>query len=518
MSLCVILSRITGFIRTWALAFALGASFLSSSYQIANALPEMLYELVIGGMLATAFLPVYVSVKERLGEAASADFASNLFTIVMILLATISALGMIFPQVVIYTQSYYSDQASMGNAVMFFRFFAIQMLFYGGSSIFSGLLNAHRHYIASYLAPVFNNLVVITAFFLYAALAPAYPQQALYIIAIGNPLGVVAQMVIQIPAMRRCGIRLRPRLDLHDKNLKAVVRLGVAALIVMVFNFITTSVMNSASYAFADNGPSIIAYARLWYTLPYSLIAVPISTELFTELSLLRAGNKTSDFISMFNRGTRQIMFLLICFAAYLIAFAHPLATIYHIGSVEAESVDRIASYLQALSLALPPFSLLALITKTFSSMQRMGIYALFNGLASLIQVVLTSGLVAAYEGGVPVTMEGIALISALFFMITDACSLIYLKHRLGHIGARSIIRACIYGTILGSLGAAAGACCVAALSTFVASYEGSITIALIYTLIGGTVALAITFGIAQRVCPEEASHLISMASALFRR
>ena len=64
MSVCVLLSRITGFARTWAMAFALGSTFLSSSYQVANNLPNMLYELVMAGMLVTAFLPVYISVKK----------------------------------------------------------------------------------------------------------------------------------------------------------------------------------------------------------------------------------------------------------------------------------------------------------------------------------------------------------------------------------------------------------------------------------------------------------------------
>ena len=80
MSVCVLFSRITGFLRTWAMAFALGSSFLSSSYQVANNLPNMLYELVMGGMLVTAFLPVYISVKKKSGAEAGNAYASNLLS------------------------------------------------------------------------------------------------------------------------------------------------------------------------------------------------------------------------------------------------------------------------------------------------------------------------------------------------------------------------------------------------------------------------------------------------------
>ena len=75
ISFFVIISRITGFMRTWAMAFALGSTMLASSYQVANNLPNMLYELVVGGMLVTAFLPVYVSVKDRLGVKGGNEYA-----------------------------------------------------------------------------------------------------------------------------------------------------------------------------------------------------------------------------------------------------------------------------------------------------------------------------------------------------------------------------------------------------------------------------------------------------------
>ena len=97
ISICTIISRITGFARTWAMAFALGSTLLSSSYQVANNLPNQLYELVCGGMIVTAFLPVYVSVKKKLGQRAGNEYASNLLTLVVLLLGAVSLLCMLFP-------------------------------------------------------------------------------------------------------------------------------------------------------------------------------------------------------------------------------------------------------------------------------------------------------------------------------------------------------------------------------------------------------------------------------------
>ena len=367
ISICVALSRITGFIRTWSMAFALGATFLSSSYQVANNLPNQLYELVMGGMLVTAFLPVYISIKKKAGKEAGSVYASNLFTIVILFLGVCTALCLAFPEAIVYTQSFMTDQAEMGTAVLLFQFFAIQTVFYGASTIFSGLLNANREYLWSSAAPIFNNLVVIVTFLAYAAIAPTDPTLALYIIALGNPAGVLLQVLVQLPALKHCGIRLRPRLSLRDAGLRETLRLGLPALAITICTFITVSVMNAASYAFADNGPSVIAYARLWYTLPYSFLAIPITTALFTELSDMYAEGDLAGVMRAMESGTSQILFLLIPFALYLIVFSGPLVTLYHTGAFSEDRISQIAGFLAALALALPFYGVVAHMQKDSS-------------------------------------------------------------------------------------------------------------------------------------------------------
>ena len=265
----------------------------------------------------------------------------------------------------------------MGTAVFFFQFFAIQTVFYGGSSILSGLLNANRDYFWSTVAPVANNLIVIATFVLYAAVAPANPTLALYIIAIGNPLGVAAQMLIQMPALKRNGIRLRPRVNLRDPALRDTVALGAPTIVVMVCSFVTVSVMNAASYCFADDGPSVIAYARLWYALPYSLLAIPITTALFTELAHLHEDGDRAGFVRAVAGGTSQIMFLLIPFALYLVVFAFPLVTLYHFGAFTMDNVSQIAAFLAGLAAALPLYGVSSYLQKVFSSMRKMGVFRL---------------------------------------------------------------------------------------------------------------------------------------------
>lgn len=518
ISICVAISRITGFARTWSMAFALGATFLSSSYQVANNLPNQLYELVMGGMLVTAFLPVYLSVKKRAGREAGNVYASNLLTLVLLGLAVVTALCMAFPQAIVYTQSFMTDQSDMGVAVLLFQFFAIQTVFYGASTILSGLLNANREYLWSSAAPIFNNLIVIATFAAYAAIAPADPELALYVIAIGNPAGVLVQVLIQVPALKKCGIRLRPRISLSDPALKETLRLGVPAIAVTVFSFITVSVMNAASYAFADNGPSVIAYARLWYTLPYSFLAIPITTAMFTELSDMHAEGDMAGVMRGVQTGTAQILFLLAPFMLYLIVFAEPLVTLYHTGAFTADRIGQIADFLAALALALPFYGVLAYLQKAFSSLRRLGVFAWFNVAASVVQVALTMGAAWAHQAGWPVPLESIAWASAIYYVVVDVLGLVYLRMRFGGFSLLALVRSLFMGLTLGALGAAAGAAVLFGFQLLWGPDQTEIWAALVSVTVGGVASLTVTFGIALAAKMPEAALVASFTSALKSR
>lgn len=518
ISICVIASRITGFARTWAMAFALGSTFVSSSYQVANNLPNMLYELVMGGMLITAFLPVYLSVKKQLGRERGNEYASNLLTIVVVLLVIVSVLCVVFAGQVIYTQSFYSNQDEMALATFFFQFFAVQVVFYGASSIVSGLLNANREYLWSSFAPVFNNVIVIASFILYAVLASHDQNLAYFAIAIGNPLGVFVQMAFQIPALKKVGIRLRPRIDLRDPALVDTLRLGAPAIFVTVCSFATVSAQNAASYVFADNGPSVIAYARLWFTFPYSFLAVPVTTTLFTELSEMQADGNVRGVVAGIIDGTRQILFLMVPMALYLMVFATPLVTLYHIGAFTEDAIAQIARYLAVMAVALPFYGVNAYLNKIFSSIRRMGVFSVINFIAVAAQVAVTMGAAAAYQAGFAVTLEAIAASTIVSYVIGDVVAFIYLRWHYGPMGLGGVVRSLLLAVALGGAGAAVGYGVLVGLSLGFGPLSGSVGQAFAYIVVGGVAALAVTYGPAVHWNWPEASFIAGAVRKVARR
>ena len=220
MSVLVVISRITGFFRTWAQAYAMGATLLASCYTVANNLPNQLYELVIGGMIVTAFLPVYLSVKQRAGREGANAYVSNLLSIVFVLMGVLTVLCIAFAAQLVWIQSAGTDQAQMADAVYLFRFFAVEVLLYCLSSIASGVLNAERDYLWSNAAPIFNNFITIASFLAYPPLAAVNPGLGMLVLALGNPLGVLVQVLMQVPSLRRHGVRITWHIDLHDPAIK----------------------------------------------------------------------------------------------------------------------------------------------------------------------------------------------------------------------------------------------------------------------------------------------------------
>ena len=496
MTVLTIVSRVTGFIRTWAMAAAIGMSLLSSSYQVANNLPNMLYELVMGGMLVTAFLPVYMGVRREQGREASNEYVGNLLGILLLLLGGISILGTVFAPGFIWTQSFLSgDGGSMDTAAFMFRFFAIQILFYGLGSVFSGVLNAHRDYFWSTFAPVLNNVIVIASFMGFDPVSAQFGEHAgVILISLGTTLGVFVQMACQIPALGKHGVHPHIHIDFKDPALRQTITLGIPTLLATVCMFVSTSITNAAALVVQpESGPSVIAYARLWYTLPYALIAASLSTALYTELSHDAQEQDYDSVRTGISSGVAQMLFFLIPFALYLIVFARPLNMIYCAGKFDESGVALVSEFLIYLALSLPLYGVVVLMQKSFSALLDMkpyGRYCLYSAIGQAGSVLLF-GVVLGYG------MPAIALSYVVDYVILVGCSLWWLRRRLQGLQVKSILHGCFFGLLLGGLGAAAGAGVLWALENYVGALGGSILITLGYVCIAGMASLAVTFGLA---------------------
>ena len=513
MSTLVIISRITGFLRTWAQVYAMGVTVVASCYTVANNLPNQLFELVMGGMLVTAFLPVYLSVKKNKGRAGANAYASNLMSIVVLIMGVTCILGIIFASQMVWTQSFSANtEFDHELATYFFKFFAIEIVLYSCSTILSGILNAERDYFWSNAAPIFNNVVVTASFFLYAYTANSNPQLALLFLAIGNPLGVLIQVVMQIPSLRKHNIKLTFHIDWKDPALKETLSIGVPSLLVTIVTFVTVSVQTSSALSVSVAGSSIAYYTRLWYTLPYAIIAVPITTAMFTELSERMSSKDTTGYVRGVEKGTLQIIFGLVPCAVLMVIFARPLIVILAAGKLSADDIALTTSYLQMLAISLPFYGVSTYLQKICSSMRKMMVYAVANVVAGIGQVVMCLTMTEAFG------LNIVALSSLLFFVIVDVVSFLALKKQLPHMNVVSFIKSLGVTTLLSLVGAFCAFIGLFVLRSFIGDEGGSVFKAFAYCAVAGLPSLAIIIAIALKLNIEEAQPFRILINKLLRK
>ena len=498
MTVLVVVSRLTGFMRTWAQAFAMGATVLASCYEVANNLPTEIYELVTAGMLVTAFLPVYVSVRRRLGREASNEYVSNLTSIVVLITGAITLLSFIFAAQIIWTQSFSAvEEFEADRAVWFFRFFVIEIVLYALSTIFQGVCNAERDYLWTFMAPIFNNVVVMTSFISYGLLANTNPTLALLILAIGNPLGVLVQVALQIPPMRRHGVRIHWKVDFSDPALKDTVKIGVPAIVVMVTSFTTNAFQTNAMLSFTAIGGSIAQYSLLWYNLPYAVFAVPVTTVLFTELSDYYAAGDMESFKDMVVTGTNRIAFTLVPFAMYLAVFSSALVTIISGGRFEAEAAALCTVFLVWRTPSLPFYGIGMYLQKACSATRKMQLYAGASVACGIVQILLLR-FVAPVAGVWMVLFS-----SCVFYVVFDAIVLYSLQRSYGHMGTRRMVAGMARSVFFGALGAATGLGIMTLVTPLL--HAGPVLNSLIICIVAGIPSVVVTYGTATLLKAPEA-------------
>ena len=466
MSLGTTLSRLTGFLRLSVQTAAVGVtvSALGNTYTTANTTPNIVYELVLGGILTSVFVPVFVEWLHKHGRDEAWLVADRVLTITLIVLGAVAVLGAVFAPQIIRLYLIASDAPDKAQQValgaFFLRWFMPQIVFYGIGAVATGLLNAERRFAVPMFAPILNNLVVIATFGVYAALlgsgTPSVDDITFAektVLAAGTTLGVIAMTIALWPSLRRLGFRWHLR---FDWNHPAVRRLGKLALWVVVYvvaNQVAYVIIIVLTGRFPPGGYQIYASAFILFQLPHAIFAVSIFTALLPEMSGRWADADPTGVRTLFSRGLRDTAVIIVPAALGYLVLALPIVRLLlqhgNAGPVDAAVIART---LQAFAVGLPFFSAFQLLTRTFYAMQDTRTPALVNVAAAVVNIAADLAYVFWFGWDVP----GLALGHATSYAFATAVCLILLRHRLGGIDGRRVVRTVV--RVVPASAAAAGA------------------------------------------------------------
>ena len=368
MAVGTLASRLTGFLRTVVIAAAMGLT-VAESYNVANTIPNILYDLLLGGVLTSVVVPLLVQAAHDDGDRGEA-YAQRLVTIVGTTLVVVTAIGVaLAPQIVeLYAHRLAPHEQQL--AVTFARYFLPQVVFYGLGAVFGAILNTRGSFAAPMWAPVLNNLVVIAAGAVFFAVTVGRPEPGrlsttqTLLLALGTTGGIVVQTIALLPALRRVGFRLSLRWDWRGAGLRSAGPFAAWILGYVITNQVGYAVIvNLATAAGRAQGPggsgySPYTFAFILFSLPYAVVSVSVITALFPRMSRDAVEADNSAVADATAGGLNLSAVLLVPSTVVLVALGPLLATVvFAHGNVGLSGARLIGGALAGFGIGLVPFS-----------------------------------------------------------------------------------------------------------------------------------------------------------------
>ncbi len=485
-----LLSRLTGLLRVVVLAAAIGKASLADTYNLANVTPNIVYELLVGGVLAATLVPVFVDLLERGDERST----SAVFTVTMTALTLFTAATMVLSPVLarlFVLREHGPDRAAQLHVLtVLILCFVPQMIFYGFTTLASALLNARQRFVAAAFAPALNNVVVIVALLVFALRTSdrhgAITDVArvrndlglLLLLGIGTTAGIVAMAVVLVPAVMRAGVRLRFVLAWRDPAIRTILRLSGWTAGYVVTNqlaqlFVLVLANNSAGNV------SAYVYAFTFYVVPHGLLAVSIMTTMTPNLARRARAGDREGMRREFGLGLRYIVVLVLPASVLFAVLAQPMLGVIVRNQFTVHDAVVTADTLQAFAISLVPFSVYLYAMRAFYALQDTRtpfvLNAFENGLNVLLAIVLFPHL----------GVQGLALAWSGAYFLAAVAAMLVLRRRIGGVpdaaamrsaaraGVAALAMAAVAAPVAGAIGHSSPA--VALLATAVAGTAGAL-------------------------------------------
>ncbi|MFN2594687.1 MAG: murein biosynthesis integral membrane protein MurJ [Actinomycetota bacterium] len=399
MTAGTLLSRMTGLLRFAAIAYGIGIAEtrLTDSYNLANSVPNIIYETVLGGVLTSVFVPVFVELLEREGREKAWEVMSGIVNFSMVVLTAISAIGVAAAPLIakFYASRLGGSEAALQEHVITFlvRLFIPQIIFYGLYFILAGILNSHRRFVAPAFTPALNNIAVISVFVAFRAAygtvgLEGISRGQLFLIGAGTTLGVVLAAVSLLPFLRGVA-KYRPTLDVSHPSVRKLLRLSVFSIGLIVTNQIGFLVLQYLSNA--EKGAfSAYLVAFTFFLLPQGLFGVSINTALLPDMSAHALNERWEAFRERVSTGVRALIFLVLPTAVgYVLLAPSIVRVLLEHGVMQAHSTHLVSVILQILSLSLVPFTLFQFFLRGFYAMQDTRTPFIVNSISVIVAITI---------------------------------------------------------------------------------------------------------------------------------
>jgi putative peptidoglycan lipid II flippase len=347
------LSRMSGLVRDAALAYFLGANLGADAFRAALRIPNFLQNLLGEGVLSASFIPTYSRLLEQEREEEAGRIAGAVLGLLIVLTGALVLLGMAFarPLTVLLTPGFVGDRLELTVTLVRIMFPGVGLLVISAWCL--GVLNSHRHFFLSYLAPVMWNAGILAVLIALGASAVLDPAVAA---GWGVVLGGGLQVAVQIPTVRRV-LRgtLKLSLDTRSRGVRQVLRafwpivLGRGVVqIAALLDLVVASLLATGAVA-------VLAYAQSLYLLPVALFGMSVAAAELPTLSRLGPGAR-ADLEHRLDDGLARSAFFVVGATVGFLLLGGPLVgLLYGRGEFDVATTAQVGAVLAVFSLAMLP-------------------------------------------------------------------------------------------------------------------------------------------------------------------
>ncbi len=498
MAIATVVSRATGLLSKVAIVAIIGTGLTNSAYTVANTLPNIVFELLIGGVLTSVAIPLLTRA-QRSDPDGGQEYTQRLMTIAVVglLLATTVAVVCAPLLARLYVSSSSATNpdlpAQLELTTQLGRLLLPQIFFYGIAALFGAILNTKERFAANAWAPVLNNLVVIGVAGVLlvqsrggGSLTTALPLREMLILGIGTTLGIVLQAVVMIPSLIRSGFRFRWRWG-WDSRLSEAGGLVGWALVYVLISQVGVVVTTRIAFRTADSGPTVFSYASLLFQMPYGILGVAVLTAIMPRLSRHAAAGELAavkDDVSLANRLSAVA---LLPVSAALVVLGGALATVLFLhGQASSDDVVQIGLTIGALAIGLVPLAMTLVQMRVFYAMKDGRTPTIINGVMVAVRVpLLLASVLLRPEWVIP----GLALSTAASYVVGAVVGEVWLRVRFGPMGTARTVATIGRMVVASALG---GVAAYASVRVTVGFHPSGLWQALQVLLVGGLVGAVV--------------------------
>ncbi len=380
MAVASLVSRVTGLVRTIVLAAVLGVTAVNDAYTVVNTLPNIVYELLLGGVLTSVIVPLLVHAQER-DRDGGVSYAQRLTTVALAGLTVMTAFAVLVAPLLTRAYGIVGDPDQVSLANWLARILLVEIVFYGLGAFATAILNARGVFGWPAWAPVLNNLVVIATAVLFVLaggpgdLTPVtITDTQVWLLGGGTTLGIAVQAVVLVPQLRKVGVPLRPRWGLRGTGLGEAGTLGLWVIgyvaISQVGVLVATRVANVATSE-GGLGPAAFSIASLLFQMPYGIIGVALLTALVPRMSRAASRRDVPAVAADLSLGMRLSAVGLLPVTAFLIPLGPALATVgFAHGQTSVSEARSIGTALAIGAFGLLPMAVTLLQLRVFYAMK----------------------------------------------------------------------------------------------------------------------------------------------------